>query len=300
MEVIETSWYFKTAVKLGLKSKFRFFISIIVIAISISLVVTANGVVDNTAFNYAESSFVELSNADIVIEKSDSLNPVISNVTNLIKSLPQSDYKGFTTRYYMESAILFSLPFGRNATFPIVIVGINFTQEDEIGLGEFNSSFTGLGLNEGIVFGTFGEQLLKRLGANITTRMNLPDGKIAETHIEIVKFVEQFKRFPRDEWNLIVVDLKTIYQFVENDTATRIYGVFKDHETAYSINDIEGTLDRAKNRGIQVQKTVGKDYIVKLPLAEQFEGASRSLDNSRLFLNFIIIIVLIVAGVLIY
>ncbi|MFW9930270.1 MAG: ABC transporter permease, partial [Candidatus Thorarchaeota archaeon] len=293
-------WQLKTAIHSNQSNKFRFIIAILVIGISISLIITVNGLVDNIAANYSETAFTDQSNADISVLKAD--NSIIYNVSTLTNAFDNSSLKGITKRIIVNAAIKFNNPFGGIGSFPTQIIGINFSQENKIGLGTFDPNYSSLGLNKTLVFGNFGKQIEKALGSNISLSLTLPteNAKIIPINLTIADVVNQSKKFATNMQNVFIVDLDTLYQFINPDSATNILGVFIDHDSVYSINNIDNSLKTVRDRAIIIQKSLGFNYIVNLPLAQAFENAQTGLDSQRIFLNFISIIVAIVSGVLIF
>ena len=291
-------WLFDTALKDIRRKKARFILGVLAIGLSISMIIVINGAVTNFGNNYANTQFTDLSDADIVVQQVS--HPVMSNVSNLMETFSDSNLNGVSARYQTAAAIFYKQLNGKIGSLAITVIGINFTQENLIKLGEFNPDISGLDINESIVIGSFGEQLLQTFGNNLNITMFLPTSNILNVSLKVVEKVDQYRRIPTALWNVVVVDLKTMQLLTGQDTATSIVGVFSDHQSLYSISNIGPAITEAKNRAIKIQKELGLDYSVSLPLVKRIQLAESALSSQYVFMNFIGFIVLLISSILIF
>ena len=292
------SWLFNTALNDIQRKKGRFILGVLAIGLSISMIIVVNGAVTNFANSYANTQFNDLSDADVVVQPLS--KPVISNVSHLMGAFSDSNLNGVSARYQTAAAIFYKQANGKVGSLAITVIGINFTQENLIKLGEFNPEISGLKLNESIVIGNFGEQLVQTFGNDLNITMFLPTSDILNVSLKIVEKVDQYQRIPTALWNVVVVDLKTMQLLTGQDTATSIVGVFSDHQNFYSISHIGSAIAEAKNRAITIQKELGLDYSVSLPLAQRMQLAESALSGQSVFMNFIGFIVLLISSILIF
>lgn len=280
------------------KARGRALLGVLAIAFSVAMLVAVNGLVDDISNSYTATVMNDLSEADVVVRHKE--DQFISNASSLNPSFDGAQVKGVTYRLEIDGGVFFTGKKNVQRSFPIKVLGLNTTQEDILGLGGFEPQVGSIGLNQCLLVGNFGSQVQSTVGEDFVVRLYLPGGEVVNQSLTVAQQVTQYRRIPTEDWNVVVVSLETLQQHLGFDTASTILAMFEDHDSVYSISHIEGTLDKVTERGSTIQHNLGLDYVVELPLAKAIEGSKESLDSQRIFMNFISIVVLLIASVLIY
>ncbi|MFX1251583.1 MAG: ABC transporter permease [Promethearchaeota archaeon] len=273
----------------------RNLISISAIIICVGVVTAVNGVVDSLGYSSVALAIQNQSEIDL------SVTPVkeemLVNVTALTHKIEQvNDIAGVSPRWILDASLnLFNLQ-GEKIALPMTLIGLNFSKESEMEIGELEPAYDSLlGLNKTLAVGDMGEIIRRELGTDINVTF-FHHSTVSELSLEIVDVIKNKFRFP-DYPRLLLVDLETIQQFTGTDTANSIVSVFTGHDTFYSAIDFT-LFDRVKEIAIDVQNSIGLEYEVSTPLATILRNTD--FTGTRVFLNFISVIMLILAGILIF
>ncbi|MFX1507118.1 MAG: FtsX-like permease family protein [Promethearchaeota archaeon] len=303
----QSNWIIRWIYRDVKKHKLRNLIGIVSIALSIGLLIAMNATVDTIGNTYVD--FILNSTPDYDFE----INPVNTeyilnysiispNITNL------EQVQSVVPRYIAQATMIisFEVEEERQDIFylPSTIMGLNISKENEMGIGAFDPPITEpLGTNKCLLIGDFGRNIKTVLNQNLSLNyfyvkiQNPVTDEIIESRLEIVEVVEEDQKLPIG-FNTVVLDLNVIEAwFGENEVCTQLVGKFSDQ--IYSVKDPEGSVNAAKEIAITIQSNIGvEDYSVAIPKAQAIESAD--FTGIRLMLNFIGILILILATILIY
>jgi len=294
--MIHLPWSFRFIIRDIKKHKLRNFITFFAIALSVGVLTAVNGAVDS--LGYSQIGFItqEQSEVDLAVFPTDK---IISNATKLAQNISSiNEIADTSLRYIIEARIVLK---GADSTFsiPMTLIALNFTQENILRIGTLDPSIDELGINETVLVGDIGHRIVEvvgTLGTGNKLQVTLPFGITTNftIHNEVV---ENYNRFPRN--NLVMLtNLETIWQFTGKYYATSIVAMFTNHYQFYSAISPEKSIEAAKKIAIEVQKNVGFDYAISIPIATALDEAD--FTGTRIFLNFIGIAAMILTGVLIF
>jgi ABC-type lipoprotein release transport system permease subunit len=289
------------------KHKLRNLIGIVSIALSIGLLIAMNATVDTIGNTYVD--FILNSTPDYDFEIKPVNKEYISNYSTLVPKITKLEkVRSLVPRYITQATMIisFEVEEERQDIFylPSTIIGLNISKENEIEVGAFDPPTTEpLGTNKCLLIGDFGRNIKTVLNQNLSVNyfyikiQNPITNEIIESRLEIVGVVEQEQKLPVG-FNTVILDLNVIETwFGEGEICTQLIGKFKDQ--IYSIKDPEGSVDAAKEIAITIQSNIGvENYSVAIPKAQAIENAD--FTGIRLMLNFIGILILILASILIY
>ncbi|MFX0113278.1 MAG: FtsX-like permease family protein [Candidatus Hodarchaeota archaeon] len=288
------------------RRKFRAILSISVVAIGVGAFIATNGLVDTMGNSYVNVVIGQIGEADARIwATTDSLeeewisqpsNLVFSNISSLVSKIEMTEgVRGATPRLKIPKA---DIRAGEH-NLSVTVIGTDFQKENELNLGALSPSINSLGLNECVLMGSFGERVKQLATGQILHAELLINETLLELDLTISKVVENENRFHNNEENSILVSLETLWQIGE-DIATEIDCIFENHERFYSSRDPEGSVENAAFIGRRIQEQIGYSYRVRLPIADALDHANDLLIYMRMLLNFISIVTLSIACILIY
>lgn len=301
MVLKQVKWMIFYIIKDARKHKLRNSIAILSIALSVGLLVGMNVTVDTLSNSYVdiviESSpdyDMEITSAteDILIENYQEFATNISNEIDLIDT--------FIPRYVIDASMVFTI-YDFELTIPTTLVGINLTLENELGIGRLEPEISSLGINNCVLVGDFGRNIRENFNESGINHVNVtfvnPIAKILmKPSLNITTVVDDFQRLPNG-FNIIVVDLAQFHLwFGDESSCTNI--ITKFNEPIYSSLDPEGSVKKARSIALDVQELIGLKYTISMPKAIAIKSADFS--GIRLMLNFIAIILVIIATILIY
>ncbi|MFW9904512.1 MAG: FtsX-like permease family protein [Candidatus Thorarchaeota archaeon] len=303
----QSNWIIRWIYRDVRKHKLRNLIGIVSIALSIGLLIAMNATVDTIGNTYVD--FILNSTPDYDFE----INPVkkeyISNYSTISpKIMKLEKVRSVVPRYITQATMIisFQVEEERQDVFylPSTIIGLNISKENEMGIGTFDPPTTeSLGTNKCLLIGDFGRNIKTVLNQNLSVNyfyiriLNPVTNEIIESRLEISGVVEEDQKLPIG-FNIVVLDLNLIETwFGEKEICTQLIGKFSDQ--IYSVKDPEGSVNAAKEIAITIQSNIGmEDYSVTIPKAQAIESAD--FTGIRLMLNFIGILILILATILIY
>lgn len=290
------------------KHKLRNLIAILSIGLSIGLLVAMNATVDTLGNTYVDLVIYTTPDYDFEINPTD--KTTIQNYSQLISSVKEiKDIEEVTPRFIAPANMIISYELDNNTRYdfiqiPATLIGLNISKENELGIGHFDPRIDNLiGENKCLLVGNFGENVRTALNDNLSINyfyLSINDpltGIASEIKLEINSVVQNQQRLP-NAFNQIVVDLTLIESwFGVEEICTTLIGKFKD--PVYSVMDPEGSVAIAKDLAITIQSKIGiEDYSVSLPKAQAIESAD--FTGFRLLLNFIGLLILLLATILIY
>lgn len=295
------TFHLKQVIKFNLRNKSRLILAVLVIGIAISTMFTLNGLLDVFGNNVTTSVLAQAPNADFAITSISS--PYIYNYSTLVSKIEKNDslVTAVTPRYSMDGGVFLTDSQGNSVVVPATIIAINLTEENQMGLGSFTPQINSLGVDECLVVGSFGSQLLAQAqNTRISVSMHLT-ANLSVTHTLTIKSqVEQNKKFSSLNQNLIIIDYNTLNSFNLSTTATSLLGLFSDHNSFYSINSIDSINQNGVQRGTQIQNIIGYHYTVNLLILKALTASQTSLNGDRVLVNLIGLIVLILSTILIF
>ena len=302
------SWLLKFIFRDFKKHKLRNLIAILSIGLSIGILVAMNATVDTLGNTYVDLVIHTTPDYDFEIHPTN--EATIQNYSKLISSVNEiNEIKDTTPRFISPSSMIISSELENDTRYdfiqlPATLIGLNMSKENEMGIGSFDSYVdNAIGVNKCLLVGNFGENVRTALNDNLSVnyfylRLNDPvSGFVREIKLEIETVVQNQQRLPY-AFNQIVVDLELIESWLNLDeVCTTLIGKFKD--PVYSALDPEGSIAIAKDLAINIQSKIGiEDYSVVLPKAQAIESVD--FTGFRLLLNFIGILILLLATILIY
>ncbi|MFX0185759.1 MAG: FtsX-like permease family protein [Candidatus Hodarchaeota archaeon] len=284
------------------KHKLRTVIGIVSIGLSIGLLVAMNATVDTLSKSYVDLILNTAQDYDFEINPSEGL--FIENYSNLISQFYDMDeIENATPRYVSQAFMRIRYESENLIDIPANLIGLDVDKENELHIGSFDPEINEpIGINQCLLIGNFGKNVKTALNTNLSINhffinFQSPSGITQEHKLEISKVVEDDQRLPPG-FNLVVVDLSLIESWLEIDEiCTTVIGKFQD-TSIYSAIDPESSVQKAQQIAIKIQSKIGLDYSVALPKATAIEAADFS--GIRLILNFIGILILILATLLIY
>ncbi len=294
------SFHLKQVVKFNLRNKSRLFLAVLVIGIAISTMFTLNGLLDVFGNNVTTSVLTQVPNVDFSITSAK--KPYITNYDTLINSIKKNDpqVKAVTPRYSIDGGIILHSSQGSSVVIPTVVKAINVTEENKMGLGSFDPSISSLGVNDCLVLGNFGNQIISEsINNKINVSLLLNPDKPVNITLTIKSQVVQSKKFSGNQ-NLIVIDYKSLDAFNLSNSATSLLGVYTDHSTFYSINNINSINSIDVQRGTKIQNIIGYDYKVNLIILQALQASQESINGERVLVNLIGLIITILSTILIF
>ncbi|MHA2248658.1 MAG: ABC transporter permease, partial [Candidatus Hodarchaeales archaeon] len=303
----QANWVIKWIYRDVKKHKLRNSIGIISIALSIGLLIAMNATVDTIGNTYVE--FILNSTPDYDFEINPAKEEYITNYSTLIPKITKlEEVHDVVPRYITQATMIisFEIEEQRQDIFylPSTIMGLNISKESELGIGTFDPPATEpLGINKCLLIGDFGRNIQTVLNQNLSVNyfyvrfQNPITNKIIESRLDISGVVEEDQKLPAS-FNTVVLDLQLIESWLnEGEICTQLIGKFSDQ--IYSVKNPEGSVNTAKDLAITIQSNIGvEDYSVAIPKAQAIESAD--FTGIRLMLNFIGILILILATILIY
>ncbi|PWI46868.1 hypothetical protein CEE45_14630 [Candidatus Heimdallarchaeota archaeon B3_Heim] len=304
----QSGWLLKFIFRDFKKHKLRNLIAILSIGLSIGILVAMNATVDTLGNTYVD--LVIHTTPDYDFEIRPTKEATIQNYSRLISSIKEiNEIEEVTPRFISPSNMILSYELENDTRYdliqlPATLIGLNISKENELGIGSFDPRIdNAIGVNKCLLVGNFGENVRTALNDNLSVnyfylRLNNPiTGVISEIKLEIESVVQNQQRLP-DAFNQIVVDLSLIESWLNiEEICTTLIGKFKD--PVYSVMDPEGSVAKAKDLAITIQSKIGiEEYSVSLPKALAIESAD--FTGFRLLLNFIGILILLLATILIY
>ena len=303
----QSKWLIRWIYRDVKKHKLRNLIGIVSIALSIGLLIAMNATVDTIGNTYVD--FILNSTPDYDFEINPTNLEYISNYSTVIPKITKLEkIKSVVPRYITQATMIISseVEEERQDVFylPSTIIGLNISKENEMGIGTFDPPTTEpLGINKCLLIGDFGRNIKTVLNQNLSVNyfyvkiQNPVTSKIIESRLEIAGVVEEDQKLPTG-FNTVILDLKMIETWLsEGEICTQLIGKFSDQ--VYSAKDPEGSVNTAKEIAITIQSNIGvEDYSVAIPKAQAIESAD--FTGIRLMLNFIGILILILATILIY
>lgn len=293
-------FHIKQVVRFNLRNKSRLILAIVVIGIAISTMFTLNGLLDIFSNNITTSIIGQLPDADVSITSTK--DSYIYNYSTLIQSIESQDQiiKAVTPRYAMDGGVYLNSSQGQ-VIVPTQIVAINVSKEYSMGMGSFTPQISSLGVNECLVIGNFGQQLLSASpNGNLNVCMLLKPNLSVNMSLNIRSQVDQNKKIYTSYQNLIVIDYSTLQQFNLSNTATSLLGLFKDHENFYSLNSINSIDQLGVKRGSEIQNIIGYDYTVNMIILQALTASQEGLNGTRVLVNLIGIIIILLSTILIW
>ena len=295
------TFHMKNVVHFNFKNKSRLILAILVIGIAISTLFTLNGLLDIYSNNITSSIIDQLPDADFAI--SSNKDPFVSNYSSMISTIQTNDnlVDGVTARYTIDGGIYLRNALGDQFIVPTQVIAINFTKENQMGLGSFTPDVQTLSANQCVVIGSFGTQLLKAVSGNsIDVTMLLQPNVPVNMSLSIVSQADQNKKFYSGYQNLIVVDYSTLASFNLTDTATSLLGVFKDHQNLYSLDSIETIDQTGIKRGSDIQDLIGYNYTINMVILSALSAVQNGLNGQRVLVNLIALIMIMLSTILIF
>jgi ABC-type lipoprotein release transport system permease subunit len=291
-------WQFDYAFHSLKKKKGRTIFAIIAICLSVGIIVTSNGAVDNLGNNFVNSTFTNFPAVDVVIKHSD--NSLITNVSTLDNSISAPHLEGFSPRLQTDGALFYEDNQYDEISHSVMIIGLNITKENSLGIGSFFPYIDNLPINQCLLLGPLGSQVSSSGNGSLVLRLYLSETNNVNVTISNSTSVQQIKKFPSSTKNIVVVNIATFYQFLPNDSASELVSIFDDHNTLYSVSNIDSTVNDIKNRVISIQNELGYDYNVQVPIAQALANVQSSLSGSSLLLNLISFLMMFISIILIY
>ena len=294
-------FHIKQVIKFNSRNKSRLILSILVIGIAISTMFTLNGLLDVLGKNITTGVLDQVPNADFSITSNQ--NSYITNYSTLISAIEHNDtlVKAVTPRFSIDGGLILKSSQGNQVVIPTVIIAINLTKENEIGLGSFTPQINSLGVNECLLIGNFGNQLLSNESNNkINVTMLLNSNSSVNMSLIVKAQVEQTKKFSTGNQNLIIIDYNTLTSFNLSNTATSLLGLFTDHSSFYSLNSIDIINQVGVQRGSTIQNIIGYKYNVNLLILQAISANQNTLNGQRVLFNLIGTIIIILATILIF
>lgn len=278
-------------------------IGIVSIGLSIGLLVAMNATVDTLSNSYVDLILNTAQDYDFEINPSEE-GISIANYSSLISEINEiTEIDNATPRYISQAFMRIRFEELDLIDIPANLIGLDITKENELQIGSFDPEINEpIGINQCLLIGNFGENVKTVLNTNLSINhfyINFQDpfGTTQEHKLEISQVIEDDQRLPAG-FNLVVVDLSLIESWLQVDEiCTTIIGKFQD-PSIYSVIDPEGSVQRAQQLAIKIQSKIGLEYSVALPKASAIEAADFS--GIRLMLNFIGILILLLATLLIY
>ena len=293
-------YHFKQVIRFNLRNKSRLILAMLVIGIAISTMFTLNGLLDIFSKNITTTILDQLPDADVSI--SSSKDNYIYNYSNLINSIEKNDtqIKAVTPRYTIDSGIYLSSQ-GNQFVIPTQIIAINLTKENNMGLGSFTPFISQLGVNQCLAVGNFGTQILSasnngKINVSMLLKPNFP----VNITLSIKNQVDQNKKFSTGYSNILVIDYNTLAQFNLTNTASYLLGLFKDHNTFYSLNNIDSVDQLGVERGSTIQNNNGYNYNVNLLILTSLASNQEVLSGERVLVNLIGLIMVLLSTILIF
>ncbi|MFX0093704.1 MAG: FtsX-like permease family protein [Candidatus Hodarchaeota archaeon] len=277
------------------KHLLRNILSISAIIICVGVITSVNGVVDS--LGHSSVALVIQNQSEVDLSITHIQGDTLANVSTLIQNIEEVEgIAGASARWILDASLNFYDSQGEKMALPMTLIAFNFSKESDLSIGEIEPAYnSSLGLNKTLLVGDIGGIIFQQLGSNIN--MTFSHQAIGyPLSLEIVDVVENKFRFPNYP-RLALVDLGTIQQYTGNDTANSIVSVFTGHDMFYSAIDLS-LFDRVKKIAIDVQNKIGLEYQVNTPLATILKNID--FTGQRIFLNFIAVIMIILAGILIF
>ncbi|MFW9937739.1 MAG: FtsX-like permease family protein [Candidatus Thorarchaeota archaeon] len=318
---------FKYAFKDLSRQKVRTIIGILGIMISVALLSIVLILSDSISVTFIDYLSIDAGNQDMVIsvrhyngEPEDRSNyfeyaPIIDSIQGNIEGID-----AFIPRMELWGNVNISqgvdTPELTNATTSVLISGINFSLENQLGFGSFVKQETNellnlnnLPLNHCAIYYKFNEEIKYAKNDMIEIRMRLIHGNI--TYYQEVNFTIdavfdfQFKWPIRYENRpLIVVDIESLYEIFGNSTffgkCDNLILTLESGNSFYDARDIEGSENRVKDIAGEIQLLIGiNEFFIDLPKLEVL-GFSEFLSvGITIIFVFVSMISMLISGVLI-
>lgn len=293
------TFHIKQVFRFNFRNKGRLILAILVIGIAISTMFTLNGLLDVFSKNITTSILDQLPDSDFTITSNK--NNYVDNFSTIVSAIEQNDsiVKAVTPRYAINGGIYLNDSQGNTIVVPTVIMAINLTKENEMGLGTLTPNVNSLAVNQCLAVGTFGSQILSQsINGKINVSMLLTPNSPVNITLTIKSQVEQTKKFSSSNQNLIIIDYDTLATFNLSNTATVLLGLFKDHASFYSLNSIDSLNQRGVARGSTIQTIIGFDYTVRLLILQALAASQDALNGQRVLVNLIALIFFILSTIL--
>ena len=291
-------WNFEYALHSLQKKKGRTTFVIIAISLSVGVIVASNGAVDNLSHNFFNSTFTNLPSIDVVITHSD--HSLINNVSTIEQTQSNSHLRSFSPRLKTDGALFYLDNENKEISSLVTVIGLNITQENSLDIGSFSPKINSLPINQCLLIDSLGAQVSSSIEKSMTLRLYLSSSETINLTIINSTSVSQVKKFSSSDKNIIVVSLATLYQFLPKDSAFELIGIFDDHNSLYSVLNIDSTINKVKDRVTSIQNSLGYDYEIQVPIAQALVNVQSSLSGSNLLLNLIGSLTIGLSMILIY
>ncbi len=279
-------------------NKGRYLLGILAIAISASILVGVNGVVDRLEYSFVDVITNFTDEIDLQVESTES--QWINNSMKLIEKIETVDgIDGATSRLVLTGYI--SSGKGDISIIPVTIIAMDLEKERELEIGVLDPDVESLKENEILLVGkAFGESTLDAIGGVPPVLKYSFGGKNYSLEVNVKDVVEQNRKFSAFVTNPVIMNIKTLWTIIGEDLSTTIIAQFKNHDEFYSVSASEESYINALKIATNVQKVIGLDYKIEIPIASSLRNASSTLMYFRMIFNFLGYVTVFVAGVLIY
>ncbi|MFX0058833.1 MAG: ABC transporter permease [Candidatus Hodarchaeota archaeon] len=318
---------FKYAFKDLSRQKVRSIIGILGIMISVALLSIVLFLSDSISVTFIDYLSIDAGNQDMVIsvrhyngepeDRSDYFDyvPIIEsiqgNVGGVEALIPRMELWGNVN---ISQGI--DTPELTNSRTFVLLSGINFSLENELGFGTFVKEETNeildldsLPLYHCAIYYKFNDEIKYAKNDNIEIRMSLTHGN--ETYNRINNFTIdaifdfQFKWPIRYENRpLIIVDIETLYDIFGNSTfngkCDHLILTLEAGQNFYDSRDIEGSENRVKDIATEIQRLIGvNEYYIDLPKLKVLGFSELLSVGITIIFVFVSMISMLISGVLI-
>ncbi|KON28794.1 hypothetical protein AC481_00025 [miscellaneous Crenarchaeota group archaeon SMTZ-80] len=318
---------FKYAFKDLSRQKIRTIIGVLGIMISVALLSIVLFLSDSISVTFIDYLSIDAGNQDMVIsvrhyngepeDRSDYFDygPLIESIQGNIEGI-----EDFIPRMELWGEVNISQGIGTteltNSVTSVLLSGINFSLENELGFGTFVKQETNeildlnsLPLNHCAIYYEFNEEIQYAKNDIIEIRMSLTHGNVTydrKTNFTIDAIFDFQFKWPISYQNrpLIVVDIESLYEIfgssIFNGKCDSLILTLESGNIFYDARDIEGSENRVKDLAGDIQLLIGiNEYYIDLPKLEVL-GFSEFLSvGITIIFVFVSMISMIISGVLI-
>lgn len=318
---------FKYAFKDLSRQKIRTIIGVLGIMISVALLSIVLFLSDSISVTFIDYLSIDAGNQDMVIsvrhyngepeDRSDYFDygPLIESIQGNIEGI-----EDFIPRMELWGEVNISQGIGTteltNSITSVLLSGINFSLENELGFGTFVKQETNeildlnsLPLNHCAIYYEFNEEIQYAKNDTIEIRMSLTHGNVTydrKTNFTIDAIFDFQFKWPIRYQNrpLIVVDIESLYEIfgssIFNGKCDSLILTLESGNIFYDARDIEGSENRVKDLAGDIQLLIGiNEYYIDLPKLEVL-GFSEFLSvGITIIFVFVSMISMIISGVLI-
>jgi len=282
---------FKIALRNLTRRKFRTGIAVLAIVLAVSLYMSLSIISYATLIASLQAFTEHIGDFDILVYKTKG-SPFFNatNVTSILQGIDGISVVG--TRLLFGALIVLENSFIRT-----VVVGLNLSQESNMGYIEAISGNVILGNNRCLVLSTIADNKI-RPNQNITIAYKDINGNIRMANLTVSAIINQHGKLPSDIKSAIFIDITDAQRlFGCNDSANMIF--IKLNPNLINPFNIDESIKNIIEVCEEIQTRLGFEYSVTPIKALILETVSENIESQRTMLNVFVSITVIMAILLI-